>query len=281
MPERSPVRIAAAKAPFWPGIRARMCAEAAIRSRKASCRRSDRSGSAASTHRGPGIADRADPLEPGDAPEVEAAGLRRAPPAATSRAWPSRRRPGCRSSAGVAGSSETRTRAGRPRPARGRGSPPGRAAPAAGRSPSGRGRSPGPRRSRSSRAAAPAPRRSGCAAPPPRSRPPAAAARAGAPPRDRPVPDQRRRSPRRSPPASAASIQACGSDGHGEVERDPEPVEHRDPEREVRALRLDQGGEAVGAHVPCSPVRNWPKTSACPSMVARRLRPHALRLPRS
>ena len=141
MPERSPVRIAAAKAPSCPGTCAWMCAEAAMRSRKASWRQARAVRALGLEHRRAGVADRADPLEPGDAAEVEAAGLgrrrrrRRAAPGRGA-AGPARS-----TSAGVAGSSEIRTRAGVSRRLEPVDRPPGRAAPAAGRSPSGRGRS--------------------------------------------------------------------------------------------------------------------------------------------
>ena len=211
MPERSPVRIAAAKAPFWPGIRAWMCADSAIRSRKASWPQAAGVAALGFEHRRAGIADRAEPLEPGDPAEVEAAGLGRAA---------RRRQPRLADQPGageqdLASGSIRRARPAPGRvsaPARARGSPRRRAAPAC-RSEAERV-SPidaGPRPRRSSRRAAPAPRpRSGRSAPPeaeagrisererhPQHRPAA--------PRPRSRPDERR--------TSAASAQRAGSTG--------------------------------------------------------------------
>ena len=241
MPERSPVRIAAAKAPFWPGIRAWMCAEAAMRSAE------------------------------GELPQVATGPARRPRPSASGHSRPrrsarTRRRGGSRSRrapTGAAGGDEPRLaeqpqagpqELGRRRgierdrapapasaPARARGSPRGRAAPAAGRWPSGRGRSTRPSTfaviSCGSTGAATIRLRSAAAA---EAEPPAGAARGAAPAPTGPArnsvaePDEKRR--RRAPPASRPR----GSAGSGEVERDAEREEHRDPEREVRALRLDQ-----------------------------------------
>ena len=43
---------------------------------------------------------------------------------------------------------------------------------------------------------------------------------------------------------------------------DAEREENRGPERELRTLCLDQRGETLSAHVPCSPARFRPKTVA-------------------
>ena len=86
-------------------------ADSAMRSRKASrpsC--GDRPPSVSTIGR-PGVADRAEPVEPGDPAKVEAPGLAGAA-GGDSRAWPISRAPGRSASSGVDGSSETRTRAG-------------------------------------------------------------------------------------------------------------------------------------------------------------------------
>ena len=127
-----------------PRTRAWMCAESAMRSRNASWWKPAGVAARRLEHRRAGVADGAEPVEPGDRAEVEAAGLgrrrRRRQPRLPMIRWPGssdsqrRRR--------VERDPHPRRRGRRARP---RGSPPGRAARAAGRSPSGRGRRPAPR----------------------------------------------------------------------------------------------------------------------------------------
>ena len=204
-------------------------------------------------HRRARVADRAEPLEPGEPAEVEAAGL----------GGPARRRqprlsdqPRARASAPPAGSmasSEMRTRAGvrrgsRPWITTSSSSTRGRfdaervspIEPALDRD----GHLVGQHRRRDrDRAQRRRPR-----APPPAAAASASATRSIGPARARP------RSRAATSGAERGEHPARRLDRQREIERDAEAEQHRRPEREVRALGLDERGDPGGAHVPCSPV---------------------------
>ena len=77
----------------------------------------------------------------------------------------------------------------------------------------------------------------------------------------RPHPEERRE-PDAHRPGECRQHPALGLRRQREVERDAEREEDGNPERQVRTLRLDQRGETLSAHVPCSPARFRPKTVA-------------------